>query len=134
MRPASCTPTRTATNTASGFSFTVLDMTTGCNTWISNCWWTTKKTIVAMPSPGECKNATNTGGIAPRVAPTSGSRENVHEESLYEQEPVADTRTVPKERVRLEKEGETEQREVGADLRKERVRTEGEVDDTSKRR
>jgi len=55
-------------------------------------------------------------------------RENAHEETLYEEEPVVEKRTVPKERVRLEKESETEQREVGADLRKEQVRTEGDVE------
>jgi uncharacterized protein (TIGR02271 family) len=60
--------------------------------------------------------------------------EGVHEETLYEEEPVVEKRAVPKERVRLEKEAETEQREVGADLRKEQIRTEGEVDERSKRR
>jgi len=60
-------------------------------------------------------------------------RENVHEETLYEEEPVVGKRTVPKERVRLEKESETEEREVGADLRKEQVRTEGDVDERSRR-
>src|SRR3954468_4749837 len=54
--------------------------------------------------------------------------EGVHEETLYEEEPVVEKRTVPKERVRLEKEQETEQREVGADLRKEQIRTEGDVE------
>jgi stress response protein YsnF len=60
-------------------------------------------------------------------------RENVHEETLYEEEPVVEKRTVPKERVRLEKDAETEPREVGADLRKEKIRTEGEVDDRTRR-
>jgi uncharacterized protein (TIGR02271 family) len=60
-------------------------------------------------------------------------RENVHEETLYEEEPVVEKRTVPKERVRLEKESKTDEREVAADLRKEKVRTEGEVDDKTKR-
>jgi len=55
-------------------------------------------------------------------------REDVHEETLYEDEPVVGKRTVPKERVRLEKEGETTEREVGADLRKERIKSEGDVE------
>ena len=55
-------------------------------------------------------------------------RENVHEETLYEEEPVVGKRTVPKERVRLEKDTDVEEREVGADLRKEKIRTEGDVD------
>jgi stress response protein YsnF len=60
--------------------------------------------------------------------------EGVHEETLYEEEPVVEKRAVPKERVRLEKDSEVEEREVGADLRKEKIRTEGEVDESSKRR
>jgi len=55
-------------------------------------------------------------------------REGAQEQTLYEEEPVVGKRTVPKERVRLEKETQTEDREVGADLRKERIRTEGDVE------
>ncbi len=55
-------------------------------------------------------------------------RESSHEETLYEEEPVVETRAVPKERVRLEKETVTDEREVAADLRKERIKTEGEVE------
>jgi stress response protein YsnF len=54
--------------------------------------------------------------------------EGVHEETLMEEEPVVETRSVPKERVRLEKESETDEREVAADLRKERITTEGDVE------
>jgi stress response protein YsnF len=60
-------------------------------------------------------------------------RENVHEETLYEEEPVVGKRTVPKERVRLEKETKTEQRQVGADLRKERIKSEGDVEDARRK-
>jgi stress response protein YsnF len=51
--------------------------------------------------------------------------EKVHEETLYEEEPVVGTRTVPKERVRLEKDTVTEERDVGADVRKERIDVDG---------
>jgi stress response protein YsnF len=54
--------------------------------------------------------------------------EATHEETLFEEEPVVETRAVPKERVRLEKETVTEERDVGADVRKERIDVEGDVD------
>jgi len=60
-------------------------------------------------------------------------RENAHEETLYEEEPVVEKRTVPKERVRLEKESRTDQEQVEADLRKEKIRTEGDVEQRSNR-
>ena len=50
--------------------------------------------------------------------------EGVHEVPLMEEEAVAAKQTVPKERVRLEKDTVTEEAEVGADLRKERVEAE----------
>ena len=53
-------------------------------------------------------------------------KEDVHEVSLMEEEAVAAKQTVPKERVRLEKDTVTEEAQVGADLRKERVETEVE--------
>ncbi len=53
-------------------------------------------------------------------------KEDVHEVSLMEEEAVAAKETVPKERVRLEKETVTEEAQVDADLRKERVETEVE--------
>jgi stress response protein YsnF len=56
-------------------------------------------------------------------------RESTHEETLYEEEPVVGKRTVPKERVRLEKETVTDEREVAADLRKERIETEGDIEE-----
>jgi stress response protein YsnF/sporulation protein YlmC with PRC-barrel domain len=51
--------------------------------------------------------------------------EGEHEVTLHEEEPVVQTRTVPKERVRLEKESETEERPVEAELEKERIEMEG---------
>jgi len=50
--------------------------------------------------------------------------EGVHEVTLMEEEAVASTETVPKERIRMEKETFVEQEEVAADLRKERIETE----------
>ena len=51
--------------------------------------------------------------------------EEEHEVTLRSEEPVAEKRTVPKERVRLEKDVETEQREVSETVRSERI----DVDD-----
>jgi uncharacterized protein (TIGR02271 family) len=61
-------------------------------------------------------------------------KEGVHEETLYEEEPVVEKRTVPKERVRLEKETVTDEEQVEGEVRKERIRTEGDVDETDRRR
>ena len=52
--------------------------------------------------------------------------EGVHEVPLMEEEAVAGKETVPKELIRLEKETVTEEAEVGADLRKERIEAEVE--------
>ena len=59
---------------------------------------------------------------------TSGPEitESVHEVPLMEEEAVAAKQTVPKERVRLEKDTVAEEAEVGADLRKERIEAEVE--------
>ena len=55
--------------------------------------------------------------------------ENVHEETLHEEVPVVEKKTVPKERVRLEKDTVTDERQVAADVRKERV----DIEDDAKR-
>lgn len=59
---------------------------------------------------------------------TSGPEisEGVVEVPLMEEEAVASKRTVPKERIRLEKDTVTEEAEIAADVRKERVETEVE--------
>jgi len=49
--------------------------------------------------------------------------EEEHEVVLREEEPVVEKRTVPKERVRLDTEVETEQREVSDTVRREQVET-----------
>jgi uncharacterized protein (TIGR02271 family) len=51
-------------------------------------------------------------------------RENVHEETLYTEEPVVEKRVVPKERVHLEKEQTTEEEQVSEQVRKERLEVE----------
>lgn len=58
-----------------------------------------------------------------RDAATSGTdlSEEEHEVVLHEEEVVVDKRTVPKERVRLDTDTVTDQREVSEDLRKEQV-------------
>ena len=54
--------------------------------------------------------------------------EEEHEVVLYEEEPVVEKRTVPKERVRLSKDTHTDQTEVSDEVRKERIQTEGDAD------
>jgi uncharacterized protein (TIGR02271 family) len=60
-------------------------------------------------------------------AATSGPdiSEEEHELTLHEETPVVEKRVVPRERVRLDTETVTDQREVGEEVRKERI----EVDD-----
>ena len=54
--------------------------------------------------------------------------ESEHEIVLHEEEPVVEKRTVPKERVRLEKDVETEEQQVSEEVRKERIEAEGDLD------
>jgi len=51
--------------------------------------------------------------------------EEEHEVTLHAERPVAEKEAVPVERVRLGKETVTDQEQVSADLRKERIETEG---------
>jgi uncharacterized protein (TIGR02271 family) len=53
--------------------------------------------------------------------------EEEHEVVLHEEEPVIEKRTVPKERVRLEKDVHTGERTVSDEVRKERIETEGDA-------
>jgi uncharacterized protein (TIGR02271 family) len=64
---------------------------------------------------------------ANRDAATSGAdlSEEEHEMTLHEEDVVVDKQVVPKERVRLDKDVSTEQREVSEEVRKERIDTEG---------
>jgi uncharacterized protein (TIGR02271 family) len=63
-------------------------------------------------------------------AATSGPAisEEEHEVTLREEEVVVDKRAVPKERVRLDTETVTEERQVSDEVRKERIEVEGDVD------
>jgi uncharacterized protein (TIGR02271 family) len=54
--------------------------------------------------------------------------EEEHEVVLTEEQPVVEKRVVPKERVRLDTETVTEQRQVNEDVRKEVIEPEGGVD------
>ena len=49
-----------------------------------------------------------------------------HEVVLHEEQPVVEKRTVPKERVRMEKDTVTEEAQVSEEVRKERIETEGD--------
>src|SRR4051794_8439524 len=51
-----------------------------------------------------------------------------HEVTLHEEEPVVEKRTVPKERVRLEKDTVTDERTVSDEVRKEQIEAEGDLD------
>jgi len=63
-------------------------------------------------------------------AATSGPdiSEAEHEVVLREEEPVVEKRVVPRERVRLDTETVTEERQVGEEVRKEQVEVEGDRD------
>jgi len=52
--------------------------------------------------------------------------EEEHEVVLHAEEPVAEKRVVPKERVRLDKDVETEQRTVNEDVAREEIEVEGD--------
>jgi uncharacterized protein (TIGR02271 family) len=56
--------------------------------------------------------------------------EEEHEVVLHEEEPVVEKRTVPKERVRLDKDTQTEKRQVSDTVRREAI----EVDDSTQQR
>jgi uncharacterized protein (TIGR02271 family) len=57
---------------------------------------------------------------------TSGPEisESEHEVVLHEEEPVVEKRTAPKERVRLEKDVDVEEKQVSEQVRKERIEAE----------
>jgi uncharacterized protein (TIGR02271 family) len=52
--------------------------------------------------------------------------EEEHEVVLHEERPVAETEVVPKERVRMTAEEHTDEETVSADVRKERIETDGD--------
>jgi len=54
--------------------------------------------------------------------------EEEHEVTLHEERPVTEKVTVPKERVRLDKDVATDEEQVSGEVRKERIEVEGDVD------
>jgi uncharacterized protein (TIGR02271 family) len=54
--------------------------------------------------------------------------EEEHEVVLHEEEPVVEKRTVPKERVRMEKDSRTEEAQVSEEVRKEQIEADGDID------
>jgi len=54
--------------------------------------------------------------------------ESEHEVVLHEEEPVVEKRTAPKERVRMEKDTETGEKQISEEVRKERIEAEGDVE------
>jgi uncharacterized protein (TIGR02271 family) len=67
---------------------------------------------------------------ANRDAATSGPAisEEEHEVTLREEEVVVDKRAVPKERVRLDTETVTEERQIAEEVRKEQIQVDGDQD------
>jgi uncharacterized protein (TIGR02271 family) len=54
--------------------------------------------------------------------------EEEHEVTLHAEEPVVEKRTVPKERVRMDRDVVTDEQTVSEDVRKERIEADGDVD------
>jgi uncharacterized protein (TIGR02271 family) len=54
--------------------------------------------------------------------------EQEHEVTLHTEEPVVEKRTVPKERVRLDKDVQTDEETVNEDVRRERIEAEGDAE------
>ena len=54
--------------------------------------------------------------------------EEEHEVVLHEEEPVVEKRTVPKERVRMEKESVTDEAQISEEVRKEQIEAEGDIE------
>jgi uncharacterized protein (TIGR02271 family) len=54
--------------------------------------------------------------------------ESEHEVALHTEEPVVEKRTVPKERVRLDKDVETGEETVSDEVRKEHIEADGEAE------
>src|ERR687897_727381 len=54
--------------------------------------------------------------------------EEEHEVVLHEEQPVVEKRTVPKERVRMDKQSVTDEAQVSEEVRKERIEADGDLD------
>jgi len=73
-----------------------------------------------------------TDGNVDRAMSGPDISEEEHEVVLTEEQPVVEKRTVPKERVRLEKDTVTDEETVTEDVRKERIDTDGGTDDLTR--
>ena len=85
---------------------------------------------VSRPCPCAARRSASSASRSPTPTlddATSGPEisEEEHEVTLHEEEPVAEKRVVPKERVRLDKDVEVEERTVSEDVRREEI----EIDD-----
>jgi uncharacterized protein (TIGR02271 family) len=60
--------------------------------------------------------------------------EEEHEVTLHEEEVVVDKRAVPKERVRLDKDTVTDEKQVSEEVRKEKIEAEGDTKDKRRRK
>ena len=71
---------------------------------------------------------------ANRDAALSGGdiTEEEHEVTLHAEEPVVEKRTVPKERVRMNRDTVTDEETISEQVRKERIEPEGDVDQRSR--
>jgi uncharacterized protein (TIGR02271 family) len=67
-----------------------------------------------------------TDANADRAADGPAISEEEHEVTLRAEEPVVEKRAVPKERVRLDKDTVTEERQVSEEVRKEQIEAEGD--------
>jgi uncharacterized protein (TIGR02271 family) len=69
------------------------------------------------------------GASADKATDGPDISEEEHEVTLHAEEPVVEKRTVPKERVRMDRDTVTGEETVSAEVRKERIEPEGDVDE-----
>jgi uncharacterized protein (TIGR02271 family) len=83
------------------------------------------KTIPVQREEVRVEREPITDGNAGQAMSGPDISEEEHEVVLTEEQPVVEKRTVPKERVRLEKDTVTDQETVSEDVRKEQIETDG---------
>jgi uncharacterized protein (TIGR02271 family) len=86
-----------------------------------------KQTVPVQREEARVVREPVTGADVDRGTSSRDIKEDAEEVILHEERPVVGKETVPKERVRLEKEVVNEERPVEADIRKERIDVEGDV-------
>jgi uncharacterized protein (TIGR02271 family) len=69
-----------------------------------------------------------TGGNVDEALDGPEISEEEHEVTLHAEEPVVEKRTVPKERVRMDRDTVTDEETVSEEVRKERIEADGDVD------